>query len=106
VDELHPDERQLGYYYTTELSPEQSDSSAQHLPHVRNFLDCVKSRKRPIADIETGHYTNTVCRLGNIACRVGRKVRWDGAAERVIGDPEANQLVIGSYRAPWIPKGL
>lgn len=104
--ELHPDERQLGYHYTTALLAEQSDSSAQHAPHVRNFLDFVKSRKRPAADIEDGHHANTVCRLGNIAYRMGRKIRWDSLKEQVIYDPEANQLAIGSYRVPWKPKGL
>jgi len=44
--------------------------------------------------------------LGNIAYRVGRKLRWDAAQERVIGDEQAQRLVVGAYRAPWIPKGL
>ncbi len=100
------DERQLGYYYTAELLPEQSDSSMQHWPHIRNFIDSVRTRKRPISDIEDGHYANTVCRLGNIAYRVGRKLHWDAAKEQVIGDAEANKLVVGTYRAPWVPKGL
>lgn len=104
--ESHPDERQPGFYYTSDIAPEISDTSAQHLPHVRNFLDCVKTRQRPIADIEDGHHTNTVCRLGNIAYRVGRKVRWDHAKEEAIDDPEANRLAVGTYRAPWTPKGL
>jgi predicted dehydrogenase len=100
------DERQFGYYYTPECLPEQGDSSIQHPEHIRNFVDSVKSRKRPNADIEDGHATNTVCRLGNIAYRVGRKLRWDAAQERVIGDDEAQRLVVGTYRAPWVPKGL
>jgi predicted dehydrogenase len=100
------DERQLGYYYTTECLSEQSDSSMQHWPHIRNFINSVKTRTRPIADIDDGHLANTVCRLGNIAYRVGRRLRWDGAAERVIDDPEANRLVVGTYRSPWIPRGL
>jgi predicted dehydrogenase len=100
------DERQLGYYYTAESLPEQADSSAQHAPHVRNFLDCVKSRQRPIADIEDGHIANTVCRLGNIAYRVGRRLWWDSTREQAVDDAEANKLVIGTYRAPWVPKGL
>ena len=62
---------------------------------MRNFLDCVKSRKRPNADIEAGHHTNTVCRLGNIAYRVGRTLRWDAAKEQIIGDAEANRLALG-----------
>jgi predicted dehydrogenase len=98
--------RQPGFYYTSEVLPETSDSSQQHGPHVRNFLDCVKSRKRPHADIEDGHLTNTVCRLGNIAYRVGRTLRWDQAKEQVIDDAEANRLAVGSYRDPWKPRGL
>ena len=66
----------------------------------------MKSRQRPNADIEDGHYSNTVCRLANIAYRLGRKLQWDNAKEQAIGDPEANKLVIGEYRAPWMPKGL
>lgn len=100
------DERQLGYYYTTETLPEYGDSSVQHQAHVRNFIDCVKNRKRPNADIEDGHFANTTCRLGNIAYRLARKIRWDAATEQAIGDPEANQLAMGTYRSPWIPKGL
>jgi predicted dehydrogenase len=101
-----PDMRAPGFYYTTEILAEQSDSSLQHGPHVRNFLDCVKSRKRPIADVEAGHHANSACRLGNIAYRMGRTLRWDAAAEEVTGDSEANRLVVGTYRDPWKPKGL
>jgi hypothetical protein len=101
-----PDMRAPGFYYTTEIMPEQTDSSLQHEPHVRNFLDCVKSRKRPNADIEHGHHTNTTCRLGNTAYRVGRALRWDAAKEQVIDDREANELIVGTYRDPWRPKGL
>jgi predicted dehydrogenase len=100
------DSRQSGFYYTTEVLPEVSDTSQQHGPHVRNFLDCVKSRKRPNADVEAGHAANTVCRLGNIAYRVGRRLEWDAAKEQVKGDAEANRLVVGTYREPWVPKGL
>ena len=101
-----PDERQLGYYYTAETLPEVGDSSAQHQVHVRHFIDCVKSRKRPIAEVEDGHYTNVTVRLGNIAYRLKRRINWDNAKEQVIDDPEANKLAIGEYRAPWAPKGL
>jgi predicted dehydrogenase len=100
------DSRQPGFYYTTEIQPEVSDTSQQHGPHVRNFLDCVKSRARPNADIEAGHTTNTVVRLGNIAYRTGRRIRWDQNKEQIIGDAEAQRLAVGSYRDPWRPKGL
>ena len=69
--------------------------------HVRNFLDCVRSRQRPAADVETGHRTVTACHLGTIAYRLGRKVRWDAANERVIGDAEAEAMTARRYREPW-----
>ncbi len=94
------------FHYTNEILPEHSDTSEQHGPHVRNFLDCIKTRRRPNADIEFGHYANTVCRLANIAYRLGRRLEWDAEREEVIGDPEANKLVVGTYREPWVPRGL
>jgi predicted dehydrogenase len=100
------DSKQPGFYYTTAIMPETSDSSEQHWPHVRNFLDCVKSRKRPNADIEDGHLANTVCRLGNIAYRTGRAIRWDAAREQIVDDNEAQRLAIGEYRDPWKPRGV
>jgi hypothetical protein len=69
--------------------------------HARNFLDCVKSRKRPNADIEEGYRTVVMCHLGNIATKLGRTLRWDGAKEEIIGDREANQLLSKPYRKPW-----
>ena len=49
-----------------------------YLPdHVRNFLDCIKSRQDPIAPVEVGHRSVSVCHLGNIAMRLKRKIRWD-----------------------------
>jgi predicted dehydrogenase len=69
--------------------------------HARNFLDCVKSRQRPTADIEEGHRTSVMCHLGNISTRLGRTLRWDEAKEQVIGDSEANALLMKPYREPW-----
>jgi predicted dehydrogenase len=74
--------------------------------HVRNFLDCVKSRQRPSADVEEGHLTAVMCHLGNLSTRLGRSLTWDAAAERVAGDAEANALLTTSYRAPWTLEGL
>lgn len=69
--------------------------------HVRNFLDCVKSRKRPVADVEEGHLTANMCHLGNIATRLGRSLQWDAAKEQFIGDKEANGMLSRPYRKPW-----
>jgi predicted dehydrogenase len=70
--------------------------------HVRNFLDCVKSREMPNADVEHGHYVSTACHLANISLRLGgRKLRWDVAKEDVIGDREASAMLVRPYRKPW-----
>ncbi len=69
--------------------------------HVRNFLDCVKSRKHPNADVEEGHLTANMCHLGNIATRLGRSLKWDGEKEIFIGDLEANNMLSRPYRKPW-----
>jgi len=69
--------------------------------HVRNFLDCVKSRNRPAADVEDGHLTATVCHLGNIATRLGRGLRWDAEQEAFLADAEANARLHYEYRRPW-----
>jgi predicted dehydrogenase len=69
--------------------------------HLRNFLDCVKSRERPTADVEYGHWTATACHLGNISLRLGRKVRWDAEKEEIIDDREASAYLTRPYRKPW-----
>ena len=72
-----------------------------NVPHVRNFLECVKSRNRPHADIEEGNRSAVMCHLGNISTRLGRTLRWDAEKEQVIGDAEANQSLLRPYREPW-----
>jgi predicted dehydrogenase len=69
--------------------------------HVRNFLDCVKSREQPVSDLENGHRVATMCHLANLSFRLGRKLRWDAAKEDVIGDAVASKLLLRPYRAPW-----
>jgi predicted dehydrogenase len=69
--------------------------------HARNFLDCVKSRQRPNADVEDGHRSAAMCHLGNISTRLGRSIRWDAAKEQAMGDTEANRMLARPYRAPW-----
>jgi predicted dehydrogenase len=69
--------------------------------HARDFLECVKSRRRPVADVEEGHRVSTACHLANISLRLGRKIRWDAEAEQVIGDSEAAAMLVRPYRKPW-----
>ncbi len=72
--------------------------------HVRNFLDCMRSRKKPNADLETvGHPSSMLCHLGNAAWRAGRTLRLDPQTYTFAGDAEANRwLTRPEYRQPWV----
>ena len=84
------------------LEPSKHKSSGDPRPaHVRNFLDCLKSRKQPVLNLELGQHVSTVVHLGNIAFRTGRKITWDAANEKIVGDSEADKLVGVKYRKPW-----
>jgi predicted dehydrogenase len=76
-------------------------NSQANTSHVNNFLDCVKSRKVPAADISIGHRSATVCHLGNIAVRTKKKIQWDPKTETIVGDPEASKWLTKEYRSPW-----
>ena len=69
--------------------------------HHNDWLECIKTRKRCVADIESGHRSATVCHLGNISMRLGRPLEWDPAKEEFIGDPVADILARKPFRAPW-----
>jgi hypothetical protein len=71
--------------------------------HVRNFLECVKSRSEPTAPVEIGHRSASLCHLGNIAIALQKKLRWDPAAEKFTGSgsDEANKLLAREAREPW-----
>ena len=66
----------------------------------------MKTRQRPNADIEVGHWTTTACHLGNISLRVGQKIHWDAKTEQITNDAKANDMVTKQYRAPWSLAGL
>lgn len=69
--------------------------------HHRNFIDCVLSRKEPIAPIEQSHRSISVAHLGNISLRLGRDLRWDPTAERFLDDAKANEMLSRPMRKPW-----
>jgi predicted dehydrogenase len=69
--------------------------------HARNFLDCVKSRRKPNADIEDGHRSTTFALLANIALATKARLEWDAQAERFTNNDQANELLDYEYRAPW-----
>jgi len=69
--------------------------------HTGNFLECVKTRKRPNADVEVGRLSTMICHLGNIATRLGRDLRFDPRTETFPDDKEANAMLTKTYRSPW-----
>lgn len=69
--------------------------------HYDNFIDCIRSRKRPVADVEIGCRSVTVCHIGNIGCRLNRPLKWNPEKEEFIGDDEANRMLSRAYREPW-----
>jgi predicted dehydrogenase len=93
---------------TEALADSSGDEYDQFRRHVRNFLDCVKSREDPVSDLESGHRVATVCHLANLSLRLGRKLKWNAARETIVGDNEAARMLERPYRAPWnhVLKGL
>jgi myo-inositol 2-dehydrogenase / D-chiro-inositol 1-dehydrogenase len=69
--------------------------------HMKNFLEAVRSRQDPIAPVEVGHRSNTICVLTHIAMKLGRALRWDPAAEEFLDDAEADRWLDVPHRAPW-----
>ncbi|MDD8027665.1 MAG: Gfo/Idh/MocA family oxidoreductase [Acidobacteriota bacterium] len=69
--------------------------------HMKDFLEAVRTRRDPIAPVEVGHRSNTICLLTHIAMKLGRKLRWDPAAEKFIDDAEADRMLDFPHRAPW-----
>jgi predicted dehydrogenase len=67
----------------------------------RDWLDCMKSRKRPLCEVEDGHRVAISCNLANMSLRLKRAIRWDPEKEQVIDDKEAAAMCVRPYRAPW-----
>jgi predicted dehydrogenase len=94
-----------------EISPEKGGKGSEPLrvrgknkqgeEHVRNFLDCVKTRKLPICDIEVGHRSTTTALLGNVALRSRRRIEWNAKLEKLEGDQSGAKYLSREYRKPW-----
>jgi predicted dehydrogenase len=65
----------------------------ESVDHLKNFFECLRTRKKPNADVEAGHRATTVCHLVNICRDLKRKLTWDPKAEQFVGDAEANALL-------------
>ncbi len=73
--------------------------------HMKDLLHAIATRGRPVADIEQGHISTASCALANLSLQLGRSLTWDGKQQRVIGDDDANKLLLRPYRKPWVHPG-
>jgi len=87
------------------LQPEEKKLSGGNTnltaQHIRNFLDCIKTRKPTNCDMETGHRSTTFALLANIALATKSRIEWDPKNERIINNKQANELLHYKYRKPW-----
>jgi len=88
-------------------TPIHQDASL-HMPDQQNikelwadFLDAMKTGRKPVSDIEEIHYSTNVSLLGMLSYKLGRSIEWDGAKEQVVGDAEASKMLSRQYRSPW-----
>ena len=101
---IHVDRKKIDVKPAEILSEKLGDDAVRlyvSKNHHANWVECVKSRKAPICDVEVGHRSATVCHLGNIAIRTGQKLTWDPEKEAIVGDEEAARMLSRPYRAPW-----
>jgi hypothetical protein len=73
--------------------PNTPEGPGEAVEHLKNFFECMRTRRRPNADAEIAHRATTVCHLVNMCRELGRKLQWDPKAERFVGDDEANKLL-------------
>lgn len=85
----------------TAIEPARGTGKIDEVGHLRNFIECFRSRAACNLDVETGHRSTSTTLIGNIAYRLQRTLRWDGDAERFINDPEADAMLDYAHRAPW-----
>ena len=67
----------------------------------RDWLNCMRTRKRPLCEVEDGHKVAVTCHLANMSLKIGRAIKWDPEKEQVIGDKEVAAMCSRPYRAPW-----
>lgn len=83
------------------MEARSGSGSADPRLHIRNFLDCIKSRAKPNCDVESAHRSTTTANIATIAYRTRRLLEWDADREEFTNHPAANALLHYEYRSPW-----
>jgi predicted dehydrogenase len=79
-----------------------NDPDGQNIRELwADFLDAIRTGRRPICDIEEGHRSSNCSLLGMLSYQLGRSIEWDGAKEVIVGDPAASKLLRREYRKGW-----
>ena len=107
--QIGPFERRWGYkiFDSKGQLVEHHDADDEADDHMRDFVDCIRTRNLPRGDISTGHISAIHCHLANIVSRTGRNLRFDQETERCIDDSHANLYVKRAYRRHWsTPRGV
>jgi predicted dehydrogenase len=90
---------------TPRLEPEKVEVEGRNdsltALHARNFLDCMRTREKPKADIEIGHRSTSFSLMANISLAVGERLDWDAENERFTNSEAANDMLHYEYRSPW-----
>jgi predicted dehydrogenase len=87
------------------INKDFGEGYAQHVrDHVRDFLDCIKTRAKPRADVEIGHRSTSMALLANISLATQSTIHWDPRREQVLNNPAASDLLHYEYRKPWTLK--
>ena len=77
------------------------DNAAEPDTHAANFVDCVRSRKPPNAEIETGHISTVYAHLANVIARSSKSIKFDPRTETIVGDTDASRFLTRQYRKHW-----
>ena len=97
--EAHFEPEQLGHEARADV--QQFHDLYSNMGHYDDFLNCIRTRRDPVADIEIGARSVTVCHLANIAYALNRPLRWDPEKEEFVNDAEANRYRSRAMRQPW-----
>jgi hypothetical protein len=90
--------------YKVPAIPKQGGRDS-HEAHMRNFIECIKSRKDPACTIEIGRLVAMYAHMGNIALKTNSRLEWNNATRNFGSNVAANKLITPSYRKPWVLPG-
>jgi len=96
-----PEPEEAGQFWTEAAKDKTGDWKSQYVDHARNFLDCIKSRKQPNSDLESGTPGGTVCHLANNFAEAWKKNSMGCREGAGHWDQEAERMLERVYRSPW-----